>query len=125
MTEIDKAIDELMAARASKDRMLAEYRDHVASLSSEIGLIDAELRGLHRTKELWAPAEKAGRLDVQGPVMAMFISLGSPLEEKTIVTGTDLPAAAVHKFLLRAVRDGKLVCKDGVYSLPAQKAAAE
>jgi hypothetical protein len=120
MTEIDKAIDELR--EKAKD-----VKAEIARREHTLTCIVSELRGLERARELFAPAEKAGRLDVQGPVMRLFAKEGGGVRfgKEGVVEYSGLPAAAVHKFLLRAVRNGKLVCKDGVYSLPAQKAAAE
>ena len=117
MSEIDKAIEELL-------QQMADIKAEIARREHELTAVIAEIRGLERAKSLFTPPEPAGRQDVQGPVMACFGS-GSDATwvEAGLVSETDLPAGTVHKFLLRAVRDGKLVCEDGVYSLPAPPVA--
>lgn len=117
MTEIDVAIARLQNRRLDINAQIADLQHTLAGL-------DGELRGLEHAKELFSPPESAGRLDVQGPVMALFASAaGTPFREADVIGETELPAVSVHKFLLRAVRDGKLVCQEGVYSLPATPSA--
>lgn len=118
MTEIDEAIVRLQRQR---DDVTAQIDD----LNLRLAGIGGELRGLEHAKELFSPPESAGRLDVQGPVMAAFARNIGPGTEAQIIETTGLPAMSIHKFLLRAIRDGKLVCQDGVYSLPAKALAAE
>lgn len=118
MTEIDKAIDELR-------EKLKDVQAEISRREHTMTCIASELRGLERARELFSPPETAGRLDVQGPVMAAFARNIGPGTEAQIIETTGLPAMSVHKFLLRATRDGKLVCQDGGYSLPAKALAAE
>lgn len=127
MTEIDKAIDELI-------QQMADIKSEIARREHELTAVMAEMRGLERAKILFTPPESAGRLDVQGPVMAVLENRANAHVKSwnegdiiATVTGrhTDIPGSSIHKFLLRASRTGKLVCQDGVYSLPPKALAAE
>lgn len=111
---IDEAIKELVTQRQGLQERIDDYR-------SSILAIDGEIRGLERARDLFAAEEAApGRLDIQRPIMAAFARTGPDATwvEAGLVQETDLPRLAVRKFLNRAVRDGKLVCDEGVYSLP-------
>lgn len=118
MTEIDKAIERLKERRRDVDAQMASLQNIAAGL-------DGELRGLEHARDLFGSDEKSGRNDIQRPVMSLFGPGRGSWNEDGIVGEVDLPRLAVRKFLSRAVRDGKLVCNDGVYTMPRKQAAAE
>ncbi len=129
MTEIDKAIDALRDERANRT---AEIGLH----NAQISLIDAEIRGMERARDLFGPPQAVDepapqRHSVQRPVMALFDqgegNLGETFwTEDAIVGKTGLPTEAVHQFLLRATRSGMLRRRTNLvgsiteYTLPAK-----
>ena len=121
MNEIDKAIERVRARRRELDTQIAGLQKIVEGL-------EGELRGLEYARDLFPPEEaEPARHNVQGPVMALFSPGRGSWNEDGIVGEVDLPRLSVRKFLGRAVRDGRLACKDGVYTMPrkAHQEAAE
>jgi hypothetical protein len=92
-------------------------------MERQADLMLAEIKGLERARDLFSVPEKsAGRRDVQGPVMAMLNEGGK--NEGELVSETGLPPEAVHKFIVRAVRDGKLIqMESGLIYVPQREAA--
>ncbi len=120
MSEIDKAIAELKA-------QLDTLETQAECIARKVVATEGEIRGLERARDLWAPPEAgAGRRDVQGPVMAALAD-GLTWEEFALAAETDLPVDAVHKFLVRAVRAGKVIIDNGGYAIrrEAVRSAAE
>ncbi len=120
VSEIDKAIAELKA-------QLDTLETQAECIARKVVAIEGEIRGLERARDLFAPPEAgAGRRDVQGPVME-FLGDGGVWKEKDIAKETELPDEAVHKFLVRAVRAGKVVIDNGGYAIrrEAVRSAAE
>ncbi len=102
-------------------------------MEMRIQLLDAEIRGMERARDLLAPVTNEGRarIAVQGPVMALLTDrAASPypdgLSAASVISRTRLPAASVTKFLGRALRTGLLrQSPTGKYTLPEPESVKE
>ncbi len=104
MTALDQEIDRLRQERAD---MVTKLDD----LAGRIDIIEAEIRGMTRARDLFVPptTESAPqRRAAQKPIMDLFESTQVWWDEAKIVEQTGLPLESVHRFLLRAVQSGKL-----------------
>lgn len=132
MTEIDKAIANLRVAREVHARALQQAREEIVAGERELAVIDAKIWGLEHARDLFIPSEpEKTRHDVQGPVMGVLSDGGTWGEDAIIETvnrlprDADIPAASIHKFLVRAVREGKVLLTDEGYQIPPVARAAE
>ncbi len=108
MSEFEMALEQLRAERA-------QIEASIEQLDLRGNLLDAEIRGMERARDLLAPmaVHTGGRIAVQGPVMALFNSDYQRGSEAEIIAATGLPVASVHKFLVRAIQKKLLYRLDG------------
>ena len=103
-SELDKALAALREERA-------DISASIDVMEARIGIIDAEIRGMERARELFGPVPVATALtrrSVQVPVLALFGEGKGTWDEAGIVERTGLPRESIHKFILRAVQKGML-----------------
>lgn len=129
MTDRDQTIDEALATlRDSLSMSQYQIRQHEAQLAEmriDLASTEGQIAGLERARELFGltrnvtPAAEPPRErhSVQRVILAALASCPG-MSEVALINRSSLPASSVHKFLVRAVRDGKLRFDQGVYSLP-------
>lgn len=128
---------ELAERIAALDATIAECEANTDHHTTACARISIEMRVAQAARDAYldawqisqsAPEPPPGapariRRDVRGAVMALFrgalTSHGGCAVESFIVDAVGLPAASVHRFLLRAVLAGELVREGEMYRLPA------
>lgn len=130
--EIDDKLGTLRQREREAVLRVEDFEGQIAEYQIRLADIRGEIRGIEYTRDLFAlvPGETDAspvRHSVQRPVMNLLRKTGpgNPLPEDVIAEKTDLPRASVHDFILRAVREGKIVADGGLYSLPGEPAAGE
>lgn len=120
-------------ARAELVRHIEAIEHDAVTLQEQLGAmlcerdkLAARLEGMDDARRLLdepaeqvdlAPQPERQRADVQGPVLRVLAQ--GPLTEVEISASTDLPVASIHAFLLRAVREDKVIRDGDLYRLPS------
>jgi hypothetical protein len=119
LAAVDEQISGLQTEIAAKQTVVLQMQAEKSVIEARIAGMDAAL------SMLTAPAEVGGerkRQAVQPIVLAYLANEANlyhpPPTEGQIVTGTGLPAASVHEFLLRAVRKGTIIRDGHAFALP-------
>lgn len=129
--DIVRQIDAESDAIASLQRQVAGHeieRDrlaaHLAGMDQAYLLLIGSAKPVPVSLGQELPRPERKRQDVQGPIMDWITKWGAASEAR-LSAALGLPEASVHTFLLRAIRDGKLVRDGELYRLPEQSPAGQ